>query len=66
MSNLLAAYNPSMSSGLDESKSYPLFIDAKADVRRMLEIVEHIGSAAPEMQKTRGEVLRKAVEAIQW
>jgi hypothetical protein len=44
----------------------PLFIEAKADVKRMLEILEHVGSAAPEMQKTRTEVLRRAVEAIHW
>jgi hypothetical protein len=48
------------------SKTESIFHNAKKDVRRMLDIVENVGSAAPEMQKTRTEVLRKAVEAIQW
>ncbi|KAF2456265.1 fungal-specific transcription factor domain-containing protein [Lineolata rhizophorae] len=43
-----------------------LYAPASADVRRMLEILERAGSGAPEMQKTRTEVLRKAYENIGW
>ena len=39
---------------------------AKADVRRTLEILELVGSGAPEMQKTRTDVLRSAFEEILW
>jgi hypothetical protein len=69
MSNLLTAYGPksaALPTGSDFLKSDSIFIDAKEDVKRMLEIVEHVGSAAPEMQKTRTEVLRTAMEAIPW
>lgn len=45
----------------------PLFLEAKDDVKRVLEILEQVGTAsAPEMQKTRTEVLRAAFESIQW
>ena len=44
----------------------PFFVQAKNDVRRVLEILEQVGSAAPEMQKTRTDVLRSAYEAIRW
>jgi hypothetical protein len=44
----------------------PLFSQAKADCIRVLEILEHVGSSASEMQKTRTEVLRRAVENIRW
>jgi hypothetical protein len=37
-----------------------------ADCIRVLEILEHVGSSASEMQKTRTEVLRRAVENIRW
>ncbi len=69
MSNLLTAYGPKSAAspaGSDLLRSGSIFIDTKEDVKRMLEIVEHVGSAAPEMQKTRTEVLRAAVEAIPW
>jgi len=44
----------------------PIFAASKDAIRKMLEIIEHVGSAAPEMQKTRTEVLRTAWEAMQW
>ncbi|OCL10362.1 hypothetical protein AOQ84DRAFT_230832, partial [Glonium stellatum] len=44
----------------------PLFVLAKADVRRTLEILDIVGSGAPEMQKTRTDVLRCAFEEIPW
>ncbi|KAF1992349.1 hypothetical protein K402DRAFT_388003 [Aulographum hederae CBS 113979] len=44
----------------------PFFRAAKNDAVRVLDILEHIGSVAPDMQKTRTEVLRKAFEAIGW
>ncbi|EON63598.1 hypothetical protein W97_02826 [Coniosporium apollinis CBS 100218] len=43
-----------------------LFVAAKMDVRKMLDILEHVGSGAPEMQKTRTDVLRTAFEEIPW
>jgi len=43
-----------------------LFVEAKEDCRKVPEILEHVGNGAPEMQKTRTEVLRKAFEAIAW
>jgi hypothetical protein len=44
----------------------PILQAAKADVIRVLEILEHVGSSAPNMQKTRTEVLRRALESIRW
>ncbi|KAF2762336.1 hypothetical protein EJ05DRAFT_206134 [Pseudovirgaria hyperparasitica] len=46
--------------------SDPLHALVRIDIRRMLEIVEQIGANAPEMQKTRTEVLRNAMQDIQW
>ena len=51
-------------SGLPPS-SDPLLKDAKADARKCLEILDLVGSA-PEMQKTRTEVLRTAFADILW
>jgi hypothetical protein len=72
MANLLAAYQPvpqpvSTSPLMNEMPIIEtLFAEAKDDVKRMLEILEHVGSSAPEMQKTRTEVLRKSFENIHW
>lgn len=44
----------------------PIYAESKDAIQKMLEIIENVGSAAPEMQKTRTEVLRTAWEAIQW
>lgn len=66
MANLLAAYEPTSFASDGFTKLEPIFRDAKEDVKRMLEITEQVGSAAPEMQKTRTDVLRNAVEAIPW
>jgi hypothetical protein len=46
--------------------SDPLFILAKVDVRKTLDILELVGSVSPEMQKTRTDVLRSAFEDITW
>lgn len=43
-----------------------LLVAAKADVQRMLQILELVGGAAPEMQKTRTDVLRAQFESIPW
>jgi hypothetical protein len=43
-----------------------LFLAAKEDARRTLEILDVVGNAAPEMQKTRTEVLRNAFADIVW
>lgn len=43
----------------------PLLVGAKEDARRTLDILEHVGSA-PELQKTRTEVLRAAFNDIAW
>jgi hypothetical protein len=68
MANLLGAYQPTPSSPVLGMKPVvdPVFAGSKDAIRKMLEIIEHVGSAAPEMQKTRTEVLRTAWEAIQW
>jgi hypothetical protein len=72
MANLLAAYQPvpqpiPASPRVNEGPIVEsLFAESKEDVKRMLDILEHVGSAAPEMQKTRTEVLRLAFEAIHW
>jgi len=67
MSTLLSAYLPSTSMPLNQAGMMePFFVQAKNDVRRVLEILEQVGSAAPEMQKTRTDVLRSAYEAIRW
>ncbi|KAF2199423.1 hypothetical protein GQ43DRAFT_376268 [Delitschia confertaspora ATCC 74209] len=46
--------------------SDPLLVAAKEDARRTLEILDHVGSGAPEMQKTRTDVLRTAFADIVW
>lgn len=61
MSNLLAAYGPPTG-----GKVEAIFRDAREDVKRMLDIVEHVGSTAPEMKKTRTEALRTSMENIHW
>lgn len=43
-----------------------LLVDAKQDARRVLETLERLGTAAPEMRKTRTDVLRQAFEEIAW
>jgi hypothetical protein len=43
-----------------------LMVQAKEDVRMVLDILEQVGNSDPEMQKTRTDVLRLAYEAIQW
>jgi hypothetical protein len=43
----------------------PLLKDAKDDARKCLEILDLVG-IAPEMQKTRTEVLRTAFSDILW
>ncbi|KAF2837178.1 hypothetical protein M501DRAFT_986514 [Patellaria atrata CBS 101060] len=48
------------------NRSDSLFMFAKMDVSRTLEILENVGAGAPEMQKTRTEVLRAALEEITW
>jgi hypothetical protein len=68
MSTLLTAYHPSQAITGSNSNAIvdPFFADARDDVRRVLEILEKVGSAAPEMQKTRTGVLRTAFEAVSW
>lgn len=69
MASLLAAYSSVPSSPIDAdnmSKVDPLFLEAKDDVRRALDILEHVASSAPEMQKTRTEFLRSAFEDIRF
>lgn len=72
VANLLAAYQPVSqpvaSSPLPAESPVveTLFAEAKDDVKRTLEILDHVGNAAPEMQKTRTDVLRLAYEAIHW
>jgi hypothetical protein len=68
MANLLGTYQPSASSPILGMKPVvdPIYAESKDAIQKMLEIIENVGSAAPEMQKTRTEVLRNAWEAIQW
>ncbi|KAJ9657554.1 hypothetical protein H2201_008155 [Coniosporium apollinis] len=70
ISKLLAAdrQQQPMSPGRLPRSAIPetLFVAAKVDVRKMLDILEHVGSGAPETQKTRTEVLRTAFEGIPW
>jgi hypothetical protein len=62
MAGLLAQYHPSS----PISAIGPLLVEAKEDIRMVLEILEQVGSSSPEMQKTRTDVLRSAYEAIPW
>lgn len=68
MAKLLGAYQLTPSSPAPGTNLVvdPVFADSRDAVRKMLEIIELVGSAAPEMQKTRTEVLRTAWEAIPW
>jgi hypothetical protein len=66
MARILSVQDQSLSTAdLSQSPaSEPLSMLAKADVRQTLEILELVGSSAPEMQKTRTDVLRSAFEEI--
>jgi hypothetical protein len=69
MASLLASLSTVPSSPIDAAninKVDPLFLEAKDDVRRALDILEHVASSAPEMQKTRTEFLRSAFEDIRF
>jgi len=69
MASLLTSYTPVPSSPTNAAninKVDPLFLEAKDDVRRALDILEHVASSAPEMQKTRTEFLRSAFEDIRF
>jgi hypothetical protein len=68
MSQLLAATYPSqaISGAVLSAIVDPFFLEAREDVRRVLEILEKVSNAAPEIQKTRTGVLRTAFEAIRW
>ncbi|KAF2017970.1 hypothetical protein BU24DRAFT_162616 [Aaosphaeria arxii CBS 175.79] len=44
----------------------PLLRVAKDDARKMLQILDLVGGAAPEMQKTRTDILRSAFADITW
>lgn len=61
MSNLLGAYGPQPGSEIDA-----IYIDVREDIKRMLAIVEEVGSMAPEMKKTRTDALRQSLESICW
>jgi hypothetical protein len=61
MSNLLGAYTPQAGSQVES-----IHRDVRDDIRRMLAIVEEVGSMAPEMKKTRTDALRQSLENIQW
>lgn len=44
----------------------PLFMHAKIDISKVLDILDQVGNSCPEMQKTRTDVLRTAFEDIPW
>ena len=67
MARILATQEQPLSPGtrgMSPSKD-PLLALAKEDVRKCLEILDSVGSA-PELQKTRTEVLRTAFADIHW
>jgi hypothetical protein len=67
MAALLSTYHPASGTPTGhQGVVEPLFLEAREDVKRVLEVLEQVGTAAPEMQKTRTEVLRAAFESIQW
>jgi hypothetical protein len=69
MATLLSAYYPGAAAANAHPHTNlidPLFAEAKSDVRRVLEILEQVGNASPEMQKTRTDVLRSVYERIPW
>ncbi|KAF2109975.1 fungal-specific transcription factor domain-containing protein [Lophiotrema nucula] len=66
MARILATQEQPLSPETSGSPSNdPLLALAKEDVRKCLEILDSVGSA-PELQKTRTEVLRTAFADIQW
>lgn len=66
MARILGQQEQSLSPGHDGPPSRdPLLMAAKEDVRKCLEILDLVG-IAPEMQKTRTEVLRTAFADILW
>ncbi len=67
MAGILAMYDPNSPLVLMQFVNLEgLMIQAKEDVRMVLEILEQVGNSDPEMQKTRTDVLRSAYEAIHW
>jgi hypothetical protein len=68
MCTLLAAYNSgnSMIAPTAHGLLDNFMFEAKNDVRRVLEILEQVGTISLEMAKTRTDVLRMAYESIPW
>lgn len=66
LSKLLARYRPPEPTMANPPGPEPLYVSTKNDVARVLGILETVGSATPEMRKTRTEALRSAYESIQW
>jgi hypothetical protein len=66
MARILGAQEQPLSSAHDgiSPATDPLLVQAKSDARRCLDILEMV--SAPEMQKTRTEVLRTAFLDILW
>lgn len=66
MARILGQQEQSLSPGHNGQPSTdPLLMAAKDDARKCLEILDLVG-IAPEMQKTRTEVLRTAFADILW
>jgi hypothetical protein len=67
MARILGTQEQALSPGKEgmSPASDPLLVMAKEDAKKTLDILDHVGSA-PEMQKTRTEVLRTAFADILW
>lgn len=67
MARILGTQEQPLSPGREgmSPASDPLLMMAKEDARKTLEILDMVGGA-PEMQKTRTEVLRTAFADIMW
>jgi hypothetical protein len=63
---LLARYRPPVPTADNPGGAEPLYALTKQDVARVLSILETVGSATPEVRKTRTEALRSAYKAIEW
>jgi hypothetical protein len=63
LARLLARHRPPTAKNSEVAE---LYVQTKQDLARVLAILETVGSATPEVRKTRTEALRSAYKSIEW
>jgi hypothetical protein len=66
LSKILARYRPPPPTPKNPEGAEPVYMQTKQELDRLLAILETVGSATPEVRKTRTEALRSAYKLIEW